>query len=269
MSLNVFAVSDSTGETAQRVIRAALVQFEDVPVTVHLRGKVRTPKQVRTVVREAVGQDSLILHTLVSDDLRRVMLSESRAHGVDAMDLMGPLLDRLTHHLQVSPQEKPGLFQQLSEARTRQIEAVDFAFRHDDGQRTEELEKAEVVLVGVSRTMKTPTALYLAYQGWFAANVPIIPGIPLPEALLKIPSSRTFCMAMSPRRLMELRQVRANYLSITDHAYAELENIREELRECQQLCGKHEWQHIDVTGKSVEETAQEIVLLLRAATAKD
>jgi regulator of PEP synthase PpsR (kinase-PPPase family) len=262
--LTVFAVSDSTGETARRVIRSALVQFEDAEVDVQLRGEIRSAKKIREVVREAVGQNSLILHTLVSDYLRQVMLSESRTHGVDAMDLMGPLLDRLTQHLKATPQEKPGLFRQLTEARTRQIEAVDFAFRHDDGQRAEELEHAEIVLVGVSRTKKTPTALYLAYQGWFVANVPIVPGISLPEGLDVVPPERIFCLAMSPRRLMELRQVRANYLSIPDDAYANMESIREELRYCQQLCGQNDWQHLDVTGKSVEEMSHEIVLLLRS-----
>lgn len=267
--LTVFAVSDSTGQTAQRVIRSALVQFEDAEVDVQLRGGVRSAKKIREVVREAVGKNSLILHTLVSDYLRQVMLSESRHHGVDAMDLMGPLLDRLTHHLQASPQEKPGLFRQLMEARTRQIEAVDFAFHHDDGQRADELEHAEIVLVGVSRTKKTPTALYLAYQGWFVANVPIVPGIPLPEGLKRVPPKHIFCLAMSPRRLMELRQVRASYLSIPDDDYANMESIREELRYCQQLCGQHDWQHLDVTGKSVEEMSHEIVLLLRTGTGEE
>lgn len=262
--LTVFAVSDSTGETARRVLRSALVQFEDAEVDIQLRGGVRSAKKIREVVREAEGKDALILHTLVSDFLRQVMLSESRSHGVDAMDLMGPLLDRLTQHLRATPQEKPGLFRQLMEARARQIEAVDFAFHHDDGQRADDLEHAEIVLVGVSRTKKTPTALYLAYQGWFVANIPIVPGIPLPEELEAVPSERIFCLAMSPRRLMELRQVRANYLSIPDDDYADMESIREELRHCQQLCGRYEWQHLDVTGKSVEEMAHEIVLLLRS-----
>lgn len=113
-------------------------------------------RQVRAVVREAAGQDSLIIHTLVSNNLRHRMLAEARSHGVDAMDLMGPLLDRLVIHLQLRPREKPGLFKQLAEARSREIEAVAFAFRHDDGQHVEELARAEIVLTGASRTMKTP-----------------------------------------------------------------------------------------------------------------
>jgi regulator of PEP synthase PpsR (kinase-PPPase family) len=163
--LMIFVVSDATGETAERMVRSALVQFEGAPARVIRRGDVRTPEKLRAVVQEAAGHRSLILHTLVSNELRRLMLPECRSHGVDAMDLMGPMLERLATHLRLTPQEKPGLFKQLVEARSRQVEAVEFAFRHDDGQRADELGRAEVVLVGVSRTMKTPTTVYLGYQG--------------------------------------------------------------------------------------------------------
>jgi [pyruvate, water dikinase]-phosphate phosphotransferase / [pyruvate, water dikinase] kinase len=260
--LTIFVVSDASGQTAERVVRSALVQFAEAPATVIRRGHVRTPKQLRAVVQEAVGHDSLILHTLVSDELRRLMLAESRLHGVDAMDLMGPVLDRLARHLKLTPQEKPGLFQQLAEARSRQVEAVEFAFRHDDGQYADELIHAEVVLVGVSRTMKTPTTLYLAYQGWFAANVPIVPEIPMPPAVLSLPSERIFCLAMEPSRLFELRRVRADHLAIPPTPYASLKNIQKELRHAQRLSANHRWRQIDVTGKSVEEVAREIVILL-------
>ena len=260
--LTIFVVSDASGQTAERVVRSALVQFAEAPATVVRRGHIRTPEHLRAVVQEAVGHDSLILHTLVSDELRRLMLAESRSNGVDAMDLMGPMLDRLARHLKLTPQEKPGLFRQLIEARSRQIEAVEFAFRHDDGQYADELSRAEVVLVGVSRTMKTPTTLYLAYQGWFAGNVPIVPEVPMPPTLHSLPSERVFCLAMEPNRLFELRRVRADYLAIPPMPYASLENIKKELRHAQRLSTTHGWRQIDVTGKSVEEAAREIVVLL-------
>lgn len=260
--LTIFVVSDATGETAERVVRSALVQFEKAPATVIRRGHVRSPEQLRAVVQEAAGHDSLILHTLVSDELRRHMLAESRAHGVDAMDVMGPVLDRLATHLRLTPKEKPGLFKQLAEARSRQIEAVEFAFRHDDGQNVDELSRAEVVLVGVSRTMKTPTTLYLAYQGWFAGNVPIVPEIPVPPTVLSLPHERVFCLVMDPNRLLELRRVRANTFAIPAKSYASLESIHKELRHSDRLRRDHGWRQVDVTGKSVEEVAREIVGLL-------
>jgi regulator of PEP synthase PpsR (kinase-PPPase family) len=260
--LTIYVVSDATGETAERVIRSALVQFEDAPATVARRGHVRTSDQVRAVVQEASGRESLILHTLVSDELRRLMLAESRIQGVDAMDLLGPVLDRLATHLRLTPKEKPGLFRQLTEAKVRQIEAVEFAFRHDDGEHVSELPLAELVLVGVSRTMKTPTMLYLAYRGWFCANVPIVLGGQVSPALAEYPSERVFCLMMGPGRLLELRRARAEYLGLPPEPYASLEHIRQENRFSRDLAERRGWRQVDVTGKSVEEVAQEILLAL-------
>ena len=262
MNVTVFAVSDATGETAERVVRSALVQFEDAPAVLVRRGNVRTTKQLRAIVREAAGKNSVIVHTLVSNELRRAMLAECRSRGVDALDLMGPVLDRLATHLELTPQEKPGLLKQLIEARAREIEAVHFAFRHDDGQNADDLSRAEVVLVGVSRTMKTPTALYLAYRGWFAANVPLILGIALPPALLAMPPEKVVCLVMSPSRLHELRRVRAEHFGAPMDTYTEPARIREELRHSQHLAVQRGWRRIDVTGKSVEEVAREIAFLL-------
>ncbi len=260
--LTVFIVSDATGETAERVVRAALVQFEDAAVNVVRRTLIRTPRQVRGVVEEAAQCDCILLHTLVSDKLRRVMIEQCRLRGVDSLDMMGPLLERLATHLKLTPQEKPGLFRQLVEARSREIEAVDFAFRHDDGQNSEDLHRAEVVLVGISRTMKTPAMLYLAYRGWFAANVPIIREITLPPALLSLPPQRVFCLLMAPHRLLELRRVRAENDGIPAEPYASLEHIRKEVHHAQDECRRRRWRSIDVTGKSVEEVGREIIALL-------
>ncbi len=197
--MRIHVISDATGETAERVVRAAMVQFDGAAVTVVRRRNIRTPEQVRAAVAEADAQDSIVVHSLVSDKLRRLILEECRLRGVDSLDMLGPLLDRLALHLKLSPQEKPGLLEQLQEAKSRAIEAVEFAFRHDDGQNAEDLDRAEIVLVGVSRTMKTPTMLYLAYRGWFVANVPLVPGLPLPRALAAFSPARVILSPHDPR----------------------------------------------------------------------
>ena len=263
--LNIYVVSDATGETAERMIRAALVQFRNAPATVIRQGKVRTAKRIRELVREAAGQKSVIVHTLVSDELRRLMLRESRSRGVDSMDLMGPVLDRLVTHLKLTPRRKPGLLKQLFEARSREINAVEYAFRHDDGQHPEELGKAEVVLVGVSRSMKTPVMLYLAYRGWFAANVPIILEVAPPPDLFRLPPRRVFCLLMAPDRLLELRRARADSFNIPDSPYTSVDYIRREILHARRLSRDHGWRQIEVAGKSVEEVAREIITLLRPA----
>jgi [pyruvate, water dikinase]-phosphate phosphotransferase / [pyruvate, water dikinase] kinase len=260
----IFIVSDGTGQTAERMVRAALIQFKEAQITLVRRDRILEAEQVRAVVAEAAGQGGIVMHTLVSDKLRALMLTESRQHGVDAMDLMGPLLERLAVHLHLTPQQKPGLFQQLAETRSREIEAVAFAFRHDDGQYADELERAEVVLVGASRTMKTPTMLYLAYHGWFAANVPLVLGLPVPASLRRVTSQRVFCMTLSPDRMLEWRRVRASMEAIPVETYASMEQVRKELAFCQQAAAVHRWPLIDVTGKSVEEVGREIITLLSA-----
>lgn len=260
--LTIYAVSDSTGETAERMLNSALVQFRNAPVTVIRRGRIRTREQVRKLVEEAARKDSLIVHTLIRYNLRRFILAESRSHGVDSMDLLGPVLDRLVSRLRLVPRQKPGLLKQLGEVKSREIEAVSFSFHHDDGQRVEDLKDAEVVLVGVSRTMKTPTSLYLAYRGWFAANVPIVMELPLPRELLKVPSKRVFCLMMTPGRLMELRHSRIDAFNIPEDAYASVAHIRQELIHAQRLSDIYGWRQIEVSGKSVEEAARQIIMLL-------
>jgi regulator of PEP synthase PpsR (kinase-PPPase family) len=258
----VFVVSDGTGETAERVVQSALVQFEEAQVELIRRGDIGTPERVRELVQEAAGIDSLIVHTLVSNDLRRLMLSECRVRNVDSLDVMGPVLDRLAHRLQLEPQEKPGLFQQLEEARTREIEAVEYAFHHDDGQNVDDLERAEVVLVGISRTMKTPIMLYLGYRGWFAANVPLVPDLPIQQSLTKLAPERVFYLAMSPSQLLELRRIRAVRDGIPMASYASAAQISKEVEFAERLQKKYGWQRVEVSGKSVEEIAREIISTL-------
>ena len=264
--LNVMVLSDATGETAERVVRSALVQFDAAEVDLVRHGEVRTPEQVRTLVQEAAQRNAMIVHTLVSDELRRLMLAECRLRNVDALDVMGPMLERLARRLQLTPQEKPGLFQQLDEARSREIEAVEFAFHHDDGQNADDLGRAEVVLVGVSRAMKTPTMLYLAYRGWFAANVPLVPGFAVPRKLASMRPEQVFCLSMAESRMIELRRIRAAQEGIPVEGYASTEQVRKEAEFAERLRQKHGWQRIEVTGKSVEEVAREIIAILSEET---
>ncbi len=261
---SIFIVSDATGRTARRVVDAALVQFEDAPVDIIERGMINTPERINAIVEEAAQAKSLILHTLVSSDLRRLMLRQSRLLGVDAMDLMGPVLERLSAFLEQTPKEEPGLYKHLAEGKTREIEAVDFAFHHDDGQGTDDLDKAEVVLVGVSRSMKTPTMLYLAYHGWFAANVPLILEIPPPQQLIGLPKEKVFCLISNETNLLTMRNSRARAYNLPASPYTSPEYIRTELAYARMVCRDNKWRVIETAGKSIEEITREIIELLPA-----
>jgi len=260
----VFVVSDSTGKTAERALRAALVQFSAVNIEIKLRPEVQEEEQVRQVVQEANDCKGFIVHTLVSDKLRKVMFKMGRLHNVETIDLMGPLLTRLSKQLSISPSEKPGLFRELGEEYFRRVETVEFAIHHDDGMRTHELHKAEIVLVGVSRTFKTLISVYMAaFKGWFVANVPIVIGIDPPPILFNLPPSRIFGLTTEPWRLAELRQARHKFFGRAIGDYAEHDYVSRELRYALSIFSRNpEWSIINVAGKSIEEIASEILTLV-------
>jgi regulator of PEP synthase PpsR (kinase-PPPase family) len=258
----VFVASDGTGETAERVLKAALTQFEGA-VKIERRSEVRTVEKVRQVVHEAAQAGGFIVHTLVSDELRDEMVREGRLQNVETIDLMGPLLARLSRQFAVSPSEKPGLFRQLNEEYFRRIETMEFAFHHDDGGRAHELPQAEIVLVGVSRTFKTPLSIYLAFRGWFVANVPVVPGIDLPPELFDLPADRVIGLTIDPVRLAELRRVREQRLGGATGDYADLESVRREVAYALRLFHEQHWLVVEVTDKPIEESVSEILALVR------
>lgn len=259
---NIYIVSDGTGRTAEQALNAALIQFSEVNVNLIRRPKVRTEQKVTHIIREAKQTGGFIVHTLVTDKLREVMIRGGRKHNVDTIDLMGGLLGQLSEEFDVSPAEKPGLFGQLNKAYFRRIETMEFAFHHDDGQRSNELKKAEIVLLGVSRTFKTPLSIYLAFKGWFVANVPIVVGQELPPIVNKLLSSNIFCLDTNARALTELRRARQSYLGGAIGDYDDIEYVRMELMYARKIFSKQPgWAIINVTNKPIEEIASEILTL--------
>ncbi len=258
----IFVVSDGTGRTAERALSAALVQFPGAHVDIMVRANVRSKLRVRAIVAEAAKTGRFIVHTIVTDAIREELVKSGREHNVETIDLMGPLLARLTETLAASPTEKPGLFAQLNQSYFRRIETMEFAFKHDDGQRPEDLRKAEIVLLGVSRTFKTPLSIYLAFKGWFVANIPIVLNQELPEIVVKLPPNRIFGLDTNARQLAELRRTRHDYLQGAAGDYADPEAVRIELMYARRFFFKHPlWAIIHVTNKPIEEIAAEILAL--------
>ncbi len=259
LAYRVFAVSDGTGGTAERVVRAALTQFER-HVEVTRFSEVRTVEQIREIVRHVASTHALVIHTLVRAELRQAMFDEGRRCHVSTLDLMGPLLERLSDLLEVPPLARPGLFGQ--EEYNRRIEAVDFAIRHDDGRHVEELEHAEIVLVGVSRTGKTPLSVYLAYRGWLVGNVPIVLGVAPPDVVFHLPSERVIGLTEEPGRLAHLRRARAAHLKGAVGRYADPDHVRQEVTYALRIFRRVGWRKVNMTSKPIEEAAAEIVALI-------
>ncbi len=259
----IFIVSDATGATAELVVRAALAQFQVAEVEICRLPNIRTVGEVRRAIETAQANKGIIVHTLVSEELRHVLLREGRERGVETIDLIGPLLLRLSNQLCMPPLVQPGLFRQLGQESLQRIEAIEYTFKHDDGQDPLGLDRAEIVFVGVSRTSKTPLSLYLAGKGWRVANVPVILHLPLPGRLMTIDQGRIVGLIVGVERLVELRRARLERkLAPVAEAYAKLEDVRVELSYSRSLFRKAGWPVIDMTSKSIEEAASEVLALV-------
>lgn len=258
----IVVASDATGHTAEAVVRAALVQFRGAEVQVHLRSSVRSAEDIRATVREVSRVGGLIVHTLVSQEMRSLMLTEARAQRVPTIDLLGPLLLRLEDLLALQPMAKPGLFRDADAEYRRRFAVMDFTVRHDDGQAPDGLAQAELVLVGVSRTSKTPLSMFLAWRGLRVANVPIVHQLPLPEELSRVAPRRVVGLTIKAERLLELRRSRLQQMETPPQfPYADVRQIWAELEYARTLCAGAGWPVVDVTDKSIEEVAAEILVV--------
>ena len=257
----IIAVSDGTGTTADTVARAALAQF-DTHVDVEIRPNTRTVEQVQEVIAEASHTGGIIVHTLVSDELRREILNAGRAQNVPVIDLLGPLLVRLAETLSAAPRARPGVFKSFETGYLFRIDALDFTVRHDDGLLRHDLAQADLILLGLSRTAKTPLSIYLAYQGWKVANLPLVPGLPIPSELFELPKNRIIGLKISPERLLELRVKGDDHPGISPIFYRDPAYIRKEVGYAQEIFSKGGWAIVDMSHKSVEEAASEILTLV-------
>ncbi|MCF6213451.1 MAG: kinase/pyrophosphorylase [Flavobacteriaceae bacterium] len=264
MLQHVFIVSDGTGGTAKQLLNAALFQFETTKVQYYVCPNVRSKKQIFEIITEAHQIKGLIIHTLVSRKLRHLILEQGRLYDLPTIDLMGPLLAQLSNHFENAPTEKPGIFHTINKAYFQRIEAVEFTLRHDDGQRVNEIKKADIILLGVSRTFKTPLSFYMAHKGWRVANIPIILGIPIPKIVYELPPERVFCLTTISNRLAALRQIRDKHLGGLTGNYSHPSYVQKELNYALRIFRTHpNWSIINVTNKPVEEISSEILSTLR------
>lgn len=257
-------ISDSTGGTLNSVVKACLAQFEGVETEQHFWPLIRAPRQL-TPVLEAIGQNpGLVLYTLVDDGLAKTLEKHCRALGVPSLSILHPVLNLMSVSFGMQSRAEPGLQHQLNEEYFARMDAVDYALHHDDGQKSDrDLAKADVILVGVSRTSKTPTCIYLANRGVKAANVPYVPGVPFPEHVLSLSRPMFVALTASPDRLIDIRRNRLKQLGERRETdYLEPAHVEEEVAEARRFYNRNGWPVIDVTRRSVEETAAEILSLL-------
>jgi [pyruvate, water dikinase]-phosphate phosphotransferase / [pyruvate, water dikinase] kinase len=257
-------VSDSTGETLITVARAAAAQYATISPIEHVYPLVRTAKQLERVLTEIEGSPGIVLYTLLDPELTERLEAKCRDLGLPCRSILGPVLRMFQSYLGTEITPRVGAQHLLNAEYFKRIDALNYTMLHDDGQHTEDLEEAEVVLVGVSRTSKSPTSIYLANRGVKTANVPIVPGIMLPPQVERLTKPLVVGLYASPERIVQIRQNRLLGLKAQreDDSYVDRQAVAEEIAFSRRLCAKHNWPLIDVTRRSIEETAAAVIALL-------
>jgi [pyruvate, water dikinase]-phosphate phosphotransferase / [pyruvate, water dikinase] kinase len=255
-------VSDSTGETLNAVAKAACAQFDMGRPIEHVYPLVRTKKQLERAFVEIESAPGLVLHTMVNSELRMMLEENCRALGQPSVSVLDPVMSLLGNYLGAEVSHRPGAQHDLDAKYFARIDALNFTMAHDDGQSAATLDKADVILVGVSRTSKTPTCIYLANRGIKAANIPIVLGINLPPELDSVTRPLIVGLITGPERLIQIRRNRLLSLNEeTETEYVDLDAVRAEIAFARRLFADKGWPVIDVTRRSIEETAAAVLAL--------
>ena len=262
---HIHLVSDSTGETLNAMARAVCARFENVLPIEHYYALVRSPRQLERALADIEDAPGMVMHTIVDDTLRAALEEGCRRLDMPCIAALDPLVSALSRYLGAALTRRVGAQHALDTDYFNRMDALNYAIGHDDGQGGQELDQADVVLVGVSRTSKTPTCIYLAHRGIRAANFPLVPSRPVPEALTRLSSALVVGLTISPDRLIQIRRNRLLSLKESrDTAYTDMEAVREEVVQARRLYERQGWPVIDVTRRSVEETAAAILNLLQS-----
>ncbi len=256
-------VSDSTGETLTTIAKAACVQYSLVRPIEHMHPLVRTARQMKRALQEIEQAPGIVLYTIINRDLADELERRCRELKVPVLHVLQPIMQVFESYLG-APQTPTVAGQHVLDADYfRRIDALNFTMAHDDGRLPDNLDNADIVLLGISRTSKTPTSIYLAQRGYKTTNLPLVPSLPLPPSLSEPHKAFVVCLVAAPERISEIRRNRVQLLSDRDlDDYVDRSRIAEEIAYSRKICGQHGWPIIDVTRRSIEETAATIIKLL-------
>jgi len=258
----IYLISDSTGETLERIFLALKAQFKNIDYKIHSYSFTRTENQILKILEDAqVNKNSIILYTIVDNNLAKYLANTSNDKKIPCFGVLGNLILNFSKILNQRASHEPSGQHILNEEYYDRIEAIQFTMNHDDGNLVNEIDKSDIILVGVSRTSKTPTSIYLANKGFKTSNIPLVNEKSLPEKLKKNPQFTCVVgLSTEPERLADLRKNRMNSLKKSDNTnYTNLDDIRDEVMKAKKTFQKYKWPVIDVTRKSVEETAASII----------
>ncbi|MGD2123682.1 MAG: pyruvate, water dikinase regulatory protein [Gemmatimonadota bacterium] len=261
----VFVVSDSMGETAQLVAKAVLSQFPAGNVGLRRFSRVETPDAAMEVMRAARDQPTMIIYTVIIPEVREILRTRAEKHGIPLVDIMGPALEGMEQISGEAALLEPGLIHKLDERYFKRVEAVEFAVNHDDGKNPKGYRNADVVLLGVSRSSKTPVSMYLANRAIKVANLPLVPEVPTPPELHRVVPNKIVGLTISPAKLAGIRRLRVRAMGVRGRSdYSDVTRIQDELLFAQRLYDELGCEVLDVTDRAVEETAALVMELIGA-----
>jgi regulator of PEP synthase PpsR (kinase-PPPase family) len=259
----IYVISDALGETAEFVSRAAAAQFNGVKTRIRRVPYVRDEAHLEDIMEEALAEQAILVYTLVLKDLRDSLEKKAIEKGLKTVDILGPLISALTSQTGMEPTHTPNIIHRLDEQYFRKVEAIEFAVKYDDGKDARGVTYADVVLIGVSRTSKTPLSMYLAHKGLKAANIPLVPEVNPPEEIFNVSPRKVIGLILRPELLNQIRTERLKTLGLGKTSdYANLERIMQELEYARSIMKRIGCPIIDATGKAVEETASIVLELL-------
>lgn len=270
-SATLFVVSDGGGTTAEAALDAAIAQFPGVDFHVIRRPGVRTREQILHVVHDALQRQGIIVHTIVIQEIRQILVRECRQRIIPHFDLIGPLIGHISQQVGMRPIRRAGAARGIDIDYFQRVDAIQYTVQHDDGQAISTLDQADIVLVGVSRSSKTPLSIFLSMRGLKVANIPIVLNVPPPAKLYEIDQRKIVAMTIDPDSLLQIRRSRLQALGQKpDGEYADPEKIAEELAYCRKIVRNgYPWPIVNITGKSVEEAAKEVIAVLEIQRVQD
>ncbi|MCP3889791.1 MAG: kinase/pyrophosphorylase [Desulfobulbaceae bacterium] len=259
----IYIASCGEGINASHLVESTLVQFPGSDITVVKVPHIRAESQIDDLVGRVTDVDRLIAHTIVEPKLRSYLVKKAEQNNIVTIDLMGQVLDTIETFLGLPPLGTPGLYRETHQVDLNQVTAIDFALAHDDGLKPESLEDAEIVLVGLSRAGKTPLSMYMGVMGWKVANIPYVPGVPMPSTLDKVDRRRIIALNINIEQLLSHRKMRQESLGTADmHAYSSRHEVEEEVKNAQKYYITRGFSMIDVSNKPIETSAEEIAEMI-------
>ena len=262
--ITLFIISDGTGETASSISQAALVQYEHENIKTKRYTNVRGMKQLLSILEQAEKENALIAYTIVLSPLRDEIKKIGKEKNLLLIDLLGGLIEAFNKHLPPKPEREAGILHKVDEDYFKRIDAIEFSLKYDDGAVTSNLQNADIVLVGVSRTSKTPLSIFLSYKGFKTANIPFVKDIKLPQELFEVPPKKIIALTIDAETLLKIRQKRLQKIGMkSNREYADRLYVHHELEQAKACFEKHRWPVINVTDRALEETAADILRVIR------